>query len=183
MKVRISRFSFTKCLQEITWNARNSYTFLPVDFKKWSQPITKTSLHTYFRFLFNHIYIYHIHILTPFGPHWVFRCPNTWQCKSIGRADNNLNMFSLTHWGLDKMDAISQTTFSSAFSWMKMFEFRLKFHWSLFLRVQLTISQHWFRWWFGAVQATSHHLSQWCLVYQRIYASFGLNELKSSITI
>ena len=44
-----------------------------------------------------------------------------------------------------QMDAISQTTFSSAFSWMKMFEFRLKFHWSLFLRVQLTIFQHWFR--------------------------------------
>ena len=41
----------------------------------------------------------------------------------------------LTHWGRDKMDAISQTTFSSAFSWMKLFEFRLKFHWSLFLRV------------------------------------------------
>ena len=48
----------------------------------------------------------------------------------------------LTHWGRDKMDAISQTTFWSAFSWMKMFEFRLKFHWSLFLRVQLTIFQH-----------------------------------------
>ena len=47
---------------------------------------------------------------------------------------------SLTHWGRDKMDAIWQTTFSSAFSWLKMFEFRLKFHWSLFLRVQLTIS-------------------------------------------
>ena len=28
----------------------------------------------------------------------------------------------LTHWGRDKMDAISQTTFSSAFSWMKMFD-------------------------------------------------------------
>ena len=51
----------------------------------------------------------------------------------------------LTHWGRDKMDAISQTTFSSVFSWMKMFEFRLQFHWSLFLRVQLTIFQHWFR--------------------------------------
>ena len=51
----------------------------------------------------------------------------------------------LTHWGRDKMDAISQTTFWSEFSWMKMFEFRLKFHWSLFLRVQLTIFQHWFR--------------------------------------
>ena len=51
----------------------------------------------------------------------------------------------LTHWGRDKMDAISQTTFSSAFLWMKMFEFRLKFHWSLFPRVQSTINQHWFR--------------------------------------
>ena len=51
----------------------------------------------------------------------------------------------LTHWGRDKMDAISQTTFSSAFSWMKIFEFWLIFHWSLFLRVQLTIFQHWFR--------------------------------------
>ena len=51
----------------------------------------------------------------------------------------------LTHWGRDKMDAISQTTSSSAFSWMKMFEFWLKFQWSLFLRAQLTIFQHWFR--------------------------------------
>ena len=32
-----------------------------------------------------------------------------------------------------QMDAISQTTFSNAFSWMKMFEFRLKFHWVKFL--------------------------------------------------
>ena len=53
--------------------------------------------------------------------------------------------YELTHWGLDKMDSISQTTFSSAVSRMKMYEFRLKFHWSLFLRVQLTKFQHWFR--------------------------------------
>ena len=51
----------------------------------------------------------------------------------------------LTHWGRDKMAAISQTTLSNPFSWMKMFEFRLKFHWSWFPRVQLTIFQHWFR--------------------------------------
>ena len=51
----------------------------------------------------------------------------------------------LTHWGRDKMDAISQTTLSNAFLWMKMLEFWLKFHRSLFLRVQLTIFQHWFR--------------------------------------
>ena len=30
-----------------------------------------------------------------------------------------------------------------AFSGMKMFKFLLKFHWSLFLKDQLTISQHW----------------------------------------
>ena len=82
---------------------------------------------------------------------------------------------SLTHWGRDKMDAISQTTFWSAFSWMKMFEFRLKFHWSLFLRVQLTKIQHWFRKLLGAGQATSHYRKQWWLIYWRIYASLGLN--------
>ena len=89
----------------------------------------------------------------------------------------SLGCNELTHWGRDKMDAISQTTFWSAFSWMKMFEFRLKFHWSLFLRVQLTIFQHWFRKWLGANQATSHYLDQWWLDYRRIYASLGLNEL------
>ena len=40
--------------------------------------------------------------------------------------------------------AVSQTL-SNAFSWSKMLEFRFRFHWSLFLRVQLTIIQHWFR--------------------------------------
>ena len=51
----------------------------------------------------------------------------------------------LTHWGRHKMDAISQTTLSNAFSWTNMIEFRFKFHWSLFLRVQLTIFHHWFK--------------------------------------
>ena len=77
-----------------------------------------------------------------------------------------------------KMAAVSPTTLLNAFSWMKMLEFWLKFHWSLFLRVQLTIFQNWFRWWLGAVQATSHYLNQWWLVYWRIYASLGLNELR-----
>ena len=57
-----------------------------------------------------------------------------------------LNMsLVLTHWGRDKMAAILQTTFSNIFSWMKMYEFRLRFHWSLFLSFELTIFQHWFR--------------------------------------
>ena len=42
------------------------------------------------------------------------------------------------------MDAILQTIFSDACSWMKSFIFWLKCHWSLFL-TQLRINQHWFR--------------------------------------
>ena len=34
-----------------------------------------------------------------------------------------------------------------------------------------------FREWLGAVQATSHCLNQWLIVYRRIYAWLGLNEL------
>ena len=41
----------------------------------------------------------------------------------------------LTHWGWDKMAAISQMTFSSAFPWMKTFELQIKFHWNMFHRV------------------------------------------------
>ena len=37
------------------------------------------------------------------------------------------------------------STPSTTFSWMKMLKFRLQFHRNLFLRVQITILQHWFR--------------------------------------
>ena len=76
------------------------------------------------------------------------------------------------HWSLGKIVVISQTTFSNAFSWMKMYEFRLRFHWSFFLRLELTIFQHWFKYWLRTDQATSHYMNQ----YWRIYASLGLNE-------
>ena len=90
---------------------------------------------------------------------------------------NSHGLLELTHWGRDKIAAFSQTTHSNAFSWMKILEFRLKFHWSLFLRVLLTIFQHWFRWWLGADKATSHYQNQWWLDQRRIYVSLGLNEL------
>ena len=51
----------------------------------------------------------------------------------------------LTYLGRDKMAAIFQATLLNEFSWMKMYKFRLRFHWSLFPMVQLTIFQHWFR--------------------------------------
>ena len=51
----------------------------------------------------------------------------------------------LTHEGRDKMAAILQTRFWDVFSWMKSSVSWFEFPWSLFLRVQLTISQCWFR--------------------------------------
>ena len=89
----------------------------------------------------------------------------------------------LTHWGRDQIDAISQTTFSNAFPWLKMFQFRFNFYWHLLLGVQSIIFQHCFRWWLGAFQATSHYLNQWWIVYRRIYASLGLNELRHSFNL
>ena len=65
--------------------------------------------------------------------------------RSYGRCYLPLWNISLKHWGRNKMAAISQTTFSNALSWMKMYIFHFRFHWSLFLRTQLTIFQHWFR--------------------------------------
>ena len=65
-------------------------------------------------------------------------------------------------------------TFSNAFSSMKIYEFWLTIHWSLFLRVQLTMFQHWFRQWLGVDQATSHYLNPW---WSSLHASLGLNEL------
>ena len=41
--------------------------------------------------------------------------------------------------------SILQTTFSNVFSWMKMWEFRLLSHRSLFQRIQFTIFHHWLR--------------------------------------
>ena len=46
--------------------------------------------------------------------------------------------------------------------------------WHLFLRVQLTIFEHWFRQWLGTIQATSHYLNQcWPNSPTHIYSSRG----------
>ena len=89
----------------------------------------------------------------------------------------DLTEYFLTHWGRDNMAAIFQMTFSNAFSWMKMYELRLRFHWSLFLSVPLTISHidsdnglAPTRW--QAIIWTNDGIVYWC-----IYASLCLNEL------
>ena len=49
----------------------------------------------------------------------------------------SMDEIHLIHWGWDRMTTI----FWKAVSWMKMYEFQLKFH-SLFLRVELIIFHH-----------------------------------------
>ena len=51
----------------------------------------------------------------------------------------------MNHLPRDKLAAISQTRNSGAFLWLQNFVFWIKFHWSLFVRVQLTITQRWLR--------------------------------------
>ena len=103
---------------------------------------------------------------------WDYR---SWQV--ITKRIHSVWKFSLTHWGWNKMANIFQTTFSYAFSLIKMYQIRLRFHWSMFLIFKLTIFWHWFRWWLGVNQAKSHYLNQWWLVCWRIYVSLYLNEL------
>ena len=85
--------------------------------------------------------------------HGGFRC-TTWQAPKLHITESPLHTEvqwywtdstnpTLTHWG--KIPAILQTSFSSAFSWMKMYECCLRCHWSLFLRFEITMLQYWFR--------------------------------------
>ena len=89
----------------------------------------------------------------------------------------------LTHLPPDKMTAISQTIFSCAFSWMKSFVLRLKFHWHLFLRVQLIITS------IGSDNGLAPdrwHDIIWTNAYQihwRIYAALGGEWVKTVNTL
>ena len=73
---------------------------------------------------------------------------------------------------------ICRRCFQMFFLWIKNFVFWLKFHRSMFRRVQLTKSQHWFRYWLGPEQTTSHCLNQcWPRLITHIYAALGRDEL------
>ena len=48
-----------------------------------------------------------------------------------------------------------------------MIESWFKFHWNFFPGIQLTISQHWFR--FGYIHATTHHLNQCWNILDRTF--------------
>ena len=77
------------------------------------------------------------------------------------------------------MSAILQI-FCSAISIMKITAFLNTFILIWFLKVQLTISRHWFMWWLGIKEAMSHYLNQWWpSSLGDAYVSPGLNELNN----
>ena len=67
--------------------------------------------------------------------------------------------YGLTHWDLNKTDAVLQEPFSSAMSSKKSYEFSFEFQLRLLLEVQLKICQQsW--WWLVTIQTPSHYQIQ-----------------------
>ena len=85
---------------------------------------------------------------------------------------------SLPHWGRNKMTAIFQTTFSHDFFLMKRREFRLRFHWRLFLGVQSTLFRQCIDNGLAPVRRQAIIWTNDGLVYWHKHASLGLNELR-----
>ena len=87
----------------------------------------------------------------------------------------NWHSFWLIHWDRDKMTAIFLPTFWKAFSWIKMLELRLTFHWILFLMIHLIISQYWFRYGSASGRRLVIISTNDGLIYWPIYAFLDLN--------
>ena len=126
----------------LTYHQRHFMTFTQKEFnKKTSGIISNSKMGFITTFRFQRMYSRFAAHLMALCWCWAMKGERLLSCNSTHVSD----IQQLTHWGRDKMDAISQTTLSNAFLRMKMLEFWLKFHWSLFLRVQLTVFQHWLR--------------------------------------
>ena len=82
------------------------------------------------------------------------------QTNSVDRKQADVTtQTGLTHLPLDKMAAISQTIFFKCIFGNEKFRNLIKISLK-FLRVQMTITQQWLRWWLGVEKATSHYLNQ-----------------------
>ena len=81
----------------------------------------------------------------------------------------------LTHLPLNKMAAISQTTCLNAFSWMKIFELQIKFHWNMESNWQyVSIGSD------DGLASSRRQVIIWSIadpVHWRIYAALGGDEL------
>ena len=101
------------------------------------------------------------------------------QCCYLGASQFKRNRSMLTHWGQARWPPLWQTTFSSAFPWIKIYKFWIKFHWNMFLRWTSN-------WQYGGIASdiglapkrrqaiiwSNVGMLHWC-----IYATHGLNDV------
>ena len=86
-------------------------------------------------------------------------------------------MLIINYWAQDKIATILQKAFSNTFHWKRIIAFWMEFHWNVLNKVLLMASQHWLKWWLGAVR---QHTITWTNIDQfpschRV--SLGRNEL------
>ena len=83
-------------------------------------------------------------------------------------------------WGRDKMAAISQML-SKAFSWLKMYESRLRFHWRPKIQINdIPALVHIMAWRLPGDKPLSEPMM---VSFWPIYALFGLNELRHYMNV
>ena len=107
------------------------------DFNKYSTAKFESAMHMFFAPTINQYQLFHCenHILQWEKRHCIhpLRIDANFSRETItltvsGYAALNIHeLFALTYWGLNKMTVILQTTFLNAFSWTRMYEFRLLF--------------------------------------------------------
>ena len=137
LKIRYQWLRFLHTLHWILWIKRStckplkcqSYRF-GLDTNDWTLIFTE-----YCNWKDPHVNHWNVGVICFFNSvNTVWRCPSTW-CWAINR-DYDIAMKLGTffkHWGRDKMATIFQMTFLNPFSLMKIYEFWLRFHWSLFM--------------------------------------------------
>ena len=109
----------------------------PRTYKRLVQPYRGFLRLSWYSETFLRTFINHMHIQSLPRSRDAATIAENWSLTE--RRFRHLERTVLGRYLLSCYTVISQTTFSNAFSWTKMCEFRLRFHWSLFLRVQLTI--------------------------------------------
>ena len=72
----------------------------------------------------------------------------TWPQERYSTA----SAWSNVRWGREKIPPFHRRFFQNAFTSGKSYELRSRFHWSLFLLLELTIFLHWFKYWLGVDQ-------------------------------
>ena len=87
----------------------------------------------------------------------------------------------LTHWPLGDLDAILKMEFSILFYWLVSSDNLMIMPSDECHRTLLMISQHWFRWWLGAVRQQTITWANVDSVSCRLMVSLGHNELIQKI--